>query len=398
MAARLTRACAAALLTGQDARARLEHGPVVHQNAPDVRRPRAQGRRRFALPRRALPDLPLLACAHPQQLTRAAPSLPVVQPATRSTSSLTRCSCWPRARSSTTAGARPPRPTLRSSASRRSVRRHPSLLLTPDCSSPLTRSPIPHAEGANIADFMTGTTSAQERRVRDGFEHKAPTTVADFARRYRESDTCRAMRAEMDAHLGRMADVERETHDAQRALQDEKHKGAIRREPHVRGLWAQTMIALRRERQQRWGDQWCVHLSPFSRHALPPRRSCGTRTDREASLSAARSGHSGPAKGRRSSRPLSSAPSSTTCRLRRATSCVHSSHSSRPSFPARAEPLAHITPTVPARRHDLPLAPVPVAHLAVRDDGRVRGPRRPGQAQGVRLSQAVLAPPTASGR
>ena len=118
-------------------------------------------------------------------------------------------------------------------------------------------------EGANVADYLTGTTVPKERQVRDGFEGKIPETIDDFARRYRESEVAKEMRKELDDHLANMDEVERHTTEAQEAIQAEKHKGAIMREPHVRGIWAQTMIALRREVQQRWGDKWFVRAPLF---------------------------------------------------------------------------------------------------------------------------------------
>jgi ATP-binding cassette subfamily G (WHITE) protein 2 (SNQ2) len=116
-------------------------------------------------------------------------------------------------------------------------------------------------EGANVADYLTGTTVPKERQVRDGFEGKIPQTIDDFAKRYRESDVAKEMRKELDDHLNNMDEIERQTQEAREAIQAEKHKGSIKREPHLRGLWAQTQIAMRREVKQRWGDKWWVALS-----------------------------------------------------------------------------------------------------------------------------------------
>lgn len=105
---------------------------------------------------------------------------------------------------------------------------------------------------------MTGTTVEEERRVRDGFGDKVPKSIDEFAKRYRESDIHERMRAELDEHLSNMDKIDQDTQKTKGSMQLEKHSGPlmIKREPHTRGMWAQIVIALRREILQRWGDQW----------------------------------------------------------------------------------------------------------------------------------------------
>jgi ATP-binding cassette subfamily G (WHITE) protein 2 (SNQ2) len=105
---------------------------------------------------------------------------------------------------------------------------------------------------------LTGVTVSKERRIREGFENKIPSSIADFARRYRESDVAKTMNEELERHLADQEALERETSALQAVVQREKHKYAIKREPHTTSYALQVKTALVREYQQRWGDQWCV--------------------------------------------------------------------------------------------------------------------------------------------
>lgn len=94
-----------------------------------------------------------------------------------------------------------------------------------------------------------------ERRVREGFESKIPTRIADFASRYRSSEICRKMQEELDHHLADEEGTEKETRALQDVVKREKHKRAIKNQPQTVGFGRQVTNALQREYRQRWGDQ-----------------------------------------------------------------------------------------------------------------------------------------------
>ncbi|KAL7423778.1 Multidrug resistance protein [Cryptotrichosporon argae] len=54
-------------------------------------------------------------------------------------------------------------------------------------------------EQQTVPDFLTSLTSASERRPRDGFEHKVPTTPREFAERWRASEAYHALQEEIQA-------------------------------------------------------------------------------------------------------------------------------------------------------------------------------------------------------
>ncbi|KAK4056102.1 hypothetical protein OIO90_002833 [Microbotryomycetes sp. JL221] len=111
-------------------------------------------------------------------------------------------------------------------------------------------------DGANIADYLTSVTVASERKVREGYEDQIPKTIPEFARRYRESDIAKRMQQELESYLGNTQALEQETQDAHAVVQREKHKYAIKREPHTVSFGRQVKASIVREAQQRWGDKW----------------------------------------------------------------------------------------------------------------------------------------------
>lgn len=101
-------------------------------------------------------------------------------------------------------------------------------------------------------------TVSKERKVREGKEGDIPASIADFARRYRESDIAKRMAEELEQHLANEQELQSRTSDIKEIVQREKHKQAIKREPQTTSFWLQTKTALVREYQQRWGDQWTL--------------------------------------------------------------------------------------------------------------------------------------------
>ncbi|KAK4052986.1 hypothetical protein OIO90_004110 [Microbotryomycetes sp. JL221] len=110
-------------------------------------------------------------------------------------------------------------------------------------------------DGANVADFLTAATSPAERRFRPGYEGSAPKTVAEFVKRYQESDICRQVAAELRQHLDDQSTLAREVSDTLALTQFNKHRFAFKSQPQIVSLFRQTWAALTREYFQRLQDR-----------------------------------------------------------------------------------------------------------------------------------------------
>lgn len=115
-----------------------------------------------------------------------------------------------------------------------------------------------HLDGANTADFLTGVTALNERKVRKDHEGKVPTLPAEFAEAYRKSEIAKRMQQEVEDHLHNMEELKRRTGEAQEALQMQKSKYAPKKRPEKVDYFTQVKAALIRDYQQRWGDQWTL--------------------------------------------------------------------------------------------------------------------------------------------
>jgi ATP-binding cassette subfamily G (WHITE) protein 2 (SNQ2) len=82
-----------------------------------------------------------------------------------------------------------------------------------------------------------------------------PTTAKDFADAYNKSDIAKRMHDELDRHLEDET-LKHDTEDAQRSIQAQKSKFAIKAFPQRVSYGTQVKAALIRDYQQRWGDQW----------------------------------------------------------------------------------------------------------------------------------------------
>lgn len=92
--------------------------------------------------------------------------------------------------------------------------------------------------------------------MREGYEGKIPGSIADFAKAYRESDIAKRMQRELEEHLADEEELRRATQGVKAIVQREKHKGAIKKEPHTTPFGLQVRTALIREYQQRLADRW----------------------------------------------------------------------------------------------------------------------------------------------
>lgn len=63
------------------------------------------------------------------------------------------------------------------------------------------------------------------------------------------------MHQELDEHLA-SENLSKDTEEAQRFIQDQKEKQAIKSLPQKASFATQVRAALIRDYQQRWGDQW----------------------------------------------------------------------------------------------------------------------------------------------
>jgi ATP-binding cassette subfamily G (WHITE) protein 2 (PDR) len=55
-------------------------------------------------------------------------------------------------------------------------------------------------EQQSTPDFLTSLTSAAERRPREGMENQVPRTPQEFYQRWKESETYRKLRADLEAY------------------------------------------------------------------------------------------------------------------------------------------------------------------------------------------------------
>ncbi|CAK9785424.1 ABC transporter [Cutaneotrichosporon oleaginosum] len=115
-----------------------------------------------------------------------------------------------------------------------------------------------HMEGANTADYLTAVTALNERQIIPGFEGRVPSTPAEFARIYQNSDVARRMRAEVDAYLADTARRDAETASAREWDALVKEKGTIKSLPQKVSFLSQIKAAAIKDAQQRWGDQWSL--------------------------------------------------------------------------------------------------------------------------------------------
>jgi len=115
-----------------------------------------------------------------------------------------------------------------------------------------------HLDGANTADYLTAVTATNERKIKDGYKGKVPTAPVEFAKRYAESDIAKRMNKELEEYLKDTTTLDRETGEAQDALQAQKTKRAMKSRPERVDYFTQVKTALIRDYQQRWGDQYTL--------------------------------------------------------------------------------------------------------------------------------------------
>lgn len=112
-----------------------------------------------------------------------------------------------------------------------------------------------HMDGANTADYLTAVTAVDERQIAEGFEN-VPTSAAEFAAIYAQSDVARRMRAQVDGMLADRAARESETEQERAYYASHRSKYAMSRFSQKVSFGSQMKAAIVKDVQQRWGDQW----------------------------------------------------------------------------------------------------------------------------------------------
>lgn len=109
------------------------------------------------------------------------------------------------------------------------------------------------ADGANVADFLTGVVVPSERRIREGFEDSFPRTATDIRARYVAS----TIKAEMEGESNYPASDEarKNTENFRLAVMRDKHKSLPKKSPLTVSFAMQVKAAVIRQYQIIWGDK-----------------------------------------------------------------------------------------------------------------------------------------------
>lgn len=109
------------------------------------------------------------------------------------------------------------------------------------------------ADGANVADFLTGVTVPTERTIRDGFEDRFPRTADAIRAEYEKSAIKEKMEAEYNYPDTEEAKLR--TEDFRTSVTHEKHKSLPKSSPLTVSFYAQVHAAVIRQYQIIWGDK-----------------------------------------------------------------------------------------------------------------------------------------------
>ncbi|KUJ19547.1 putative Brefeldin A resistance protein [Mollisia scopiformis] len=109
------------------------------------------------------------------------------------------------------------------------------------------------ADGANVADFLTGVVVPSERRIREGYEESFPRTANDIRQCYQKS----TIRAEMEAEYNYPTtdEAKKFTEDFKVGVSQEKHKSLSKKSPLTVSFVAQIKAAVTRQYQILLGDK-----------------------------------------------------------------------------------------------------------------------------------------------
>ncbi|KAF7184934.1 ABC multidrug transporter atrF [Pseudocercospora fuligena] len=119
------------------------------------------------------------------------------------------------------------------------------------------------AEGANVADFLTGVIVPTERKIREGFDLRFPRTAEAIQSIYEASNIKRLMESEYDYPESSAA--KKDTEAFERAVAYEKGPGWLsQRSPFTVGFAAQLNAAVKRQIQILMGDKTNVIVKQVS--------------------------------------------------------------------------------------------------------------------------------------
>lgn len=109
------------------------------------------------------------------------------------------------------------------------------------------------AEGANVADFLTGVTVPTERQIRPGYENRFPRNADELLHHYEQSPIYRKMCAEYEYPSSPEAEVN--TKAFQESVAFEKDKQLSQTSPLTTGFLTQIKACVVRQYQIIWGDK-----------------------------------------------------------------------------------------------------------------------------------------------
>ncbi|KAL3419145.1 Brefeldin A resistance protein (ABC-2 type transporter) [Phlyctema vagabunda] len=109
------------------------------------------------------------------------------------------------------------------------------------------------ADGANVADFLTGVTVPTERKIRNDCEKTYPRTNTDILNHYQNSPIRSKMESEYDYPTTDIA--KRRTEAFKESVTFEKHKSLPKKSPLTVSFGAQVKACVTRQYQILWGDK-----------------------------------------------------------------------------------------------------------------------------------------------
>ncbi|KAL2845483.1 ABC-2 type transporter-domain-containing protein [Aspergillus pseudoustus] len=109
------------------------------------------------------------------------------------------------------------------------------------------------ADGANVADFLTGVTVPTERQIQLGFEHQFPQDGSAILAAYKASSIRTKMAGEYEYPTSTTA--KQNTEAFQRAIQSERHPGLPKHSSLTTSFPHQVQACVIRQYQILWGDK-----------------------------------------------------------------------------------------------------------------------------------------------
>ena len=106
------------------------------------------------------------------------------------------------------------------------------------------------AEGANVADFLTGVTVSSERKIRDGFEDSFPRNATDIRAAYEKNKIKSEMEAEYDYPSTDAA--KSQTEEFKVSVKDDQANSLGKNAVQTVGFYTQVRACITRQYQIIW--------------------------------------------------------------------------------------------------------------------------------------------------